>query len=101
MSETWKPIPGYEGCYSASNLGRVRSEKRIAPMYGTRTRIIRKRVLKESKSKEGYKSVHISGSGNKLVHTLVLAAFIGSPGHDQEASHLDGDGSNNAIDNLI
>lgn len=25
MSEVWKGIPGYEGYYQASNLGRIRS----------------------------------------------------------------------------
>lgn len=27
--ERWKPIRGYEGLYSVSNLGRVRREKRV------------------------------------------------------------------------
>ena len=29
MEEIWKDIPGYEGLYEASNLGRVRSIDRI------------------------------------------------------------------------
>lgn len=29
MEEIWKPIPGYEGIYEASNLGRIRTANRI------------------------------------------------------------------------
>lgn len=28
VDEIWRPIDGFEGSYSVSNLGRVRSEKR-------------------------------------------------------------------------
>ena len=29
--EEWRDIPGYEGWYQVSNLGRVRSMRRISP----------------------------------------------------------------------
>ena len=40
MEEIWKDIKGYEGLYQVSNLGRVKSLKRLAKSnnnnYGTR-----------------------------------------------------------------
>lgn len=50
MSEVWKVIPGYEGLYQASNLGRIRSKDRtIAQVsrYGTPIeRKLKGRILK-------------------------------------------------------
>ena len=35
MEEIWKDISGYEGLYQVSNMGRVRSKKRIFENKGT------------------------------------------------------------------
>ncbi len=45
--EIWRPVPGWEGLYSVSNRGRVRSEPRdvyratIASGYWVRGRVLR------------------------------------------------------------
>ena len=51
MNEIWKAIPGYEGYYEASTLGRIRSVERIvmnkAKVTGAdRPFIIKSKILK-------------------------------------------------------
>lgn len=41
MGEIWKDIPGYEGMYQASSLGRIRSkEGKITHILGREYKII-------------------------------------------------------------
>lgn len=83
--EIWKPIPGYEGRYWASNLGRIKS---------------RRKILKTHYSESGYEKVSLYKHGKK-VHRLVMAAFEGEkPYPEFEVNHKDGDRSNNKLDNL-
>ena len=102
MTEIWKHIPGYEESYSASNLGRIRSEKRKV-FCGTGYITIRERILKQSKDKDGYPGVNLSRKGKapaKKVHRLILLTFKGSYPLNSETRHLDGDKTNNQTDNL-
>ena len=75
--EEWRPVPGYEGYYGVSNLGRVRSLRRQTAkgMSGGR-------LLKPGPSgKYGYLMVTLSKEGCQRrvpVHALVAAAFLGS-----------------------
>lgn len=36
----WKPVPGFGGIYSVSELGMVRSQKEIGALYEVNRRII-------------------------------------------------------------
>ena len=99
MREIWKPIPGHEGCYEVSNLGRVRSLDR-RKINGHR---MKGRILATVFMRNGYQIVTLWRSGVQrtwLVHRLVLLAFIGEPGTGVEALHADGDRTNNRLDNL-
>lgn len=53
---------------------------------------------------KGYLVINFNGSGRKtisrLVHRLVLQAFVGECPKGHECRHLDGDPSNNNLDNL-
>lgn len=94
MTEIWKDIPGYEGHYKVSNLGRVKSikynkEKILTP-------------YKEVK-RFGYLSVYLRTPGNKKtmkVHRLVALAFIPNPNNLPEINHRDENKENNCVDNL-
>ncbi len=90
-TEVWLPVPGYEGVYEASNLGRVRRCGSIA-------------ALKPVETTGGYRVVTLSRAGharNCRVSRLVLMAFCGSPPFKgAHAAHNDGDNSNNALTNL-
>lgn len=99
MSETWRPVLGYEGSYEVSDLGRVRSLDRMSS-HGRR---LRGRVLTALQGSGGYLQVGLHRDGEQrsaLVHRLVLTSFIGPAPDGCETLHGDGDRSNNALANL-
>jgi len=88
MIEEWKDIPGYEGLYEVSNLGRVRRNGKI---------------LKPSKNRYGYFQLVLSKDGTKrtfTIHRLVAYAFINNPDNLPCINHKDEDKTNNAVNNL-
>jgi hypothetical protein len=103
--EVWKDIPGFEGNYSVSNLGRVRSNFRTVPgkLIGIR-RLVRERILKFRKRKmNGYLDVTIRANGIGkclLVHRLVCETFYGLDPTQPYVNHKDGNKLNNALINL-
>lgn len=99
MSETWLPIPGYEGHYEASDYGRIRALDRITDT-GRRWS---GRMLTPSSMPTGYKVVTLwrhRKQRTQLVHRLVLLAFVGQAPEGTEALHKDGDHANNRLTNL-
>ena len=94
MIEIWKPVKGFEN-YEVSNLGQVRNlnyhrEKKI-------------KILKLRMNKGGYLLVGLcknSKKHTKLVHRLVAEAFIPNIDNKPEVNHLDGDKTNNKVENL-
>lgn len=80
MIEEWRPIPGFEGYYSVSDLGCVRSERRVVKHARMGTNTIRERILKASPNNKGYRRVSLQRKGVILergVHQVVALAFIG------------------------
>ena len=82
--EIWKDIPGWEGLYQASSLGRIRSyDKWVWNHQGYM--LIKGRILKPSKNtyrKTPYYYVGLSDSVKKIrkslsVHTLICKTFNG------------------------
>lgn len=101
-TEEWRDIPGYEGRYQASNLGRIRSlDRRVKIRHGA-TRLARGCVLKAAGSKYNQHLMVVLGHGQNgsLVHQLVAATFLGPRPEGQEVRHLDGNPLNNTVDNL-
>ena len=101
LNEVWAPVPGYEGSYSVSTLGRVRSEDKIVPHLGS-TRCIRGRILKPVPLPKGYLTVNLYANRSPrhfLVHRLVLLTFVGDGG-SLECCHNDGTKTNNSLSNL-
>ena len=92
--EVWKDIPGYEGRYQASNLGRIRSVDHIV------IREVKGRVLRPRLRKKGYPVVTLSGAGPKDVHRLVALAFHGQGGPGEQVRHLNGDKTDIRAENL-
>lgn len=94
MAENWKPIPGYEGIYEASNQGRIYSTPRLRTKGG---------FLSQVTSVRGYRSVVLYKKGIRkmlLVHRLVAKTFIGNLPDDKQVNHIDFNPSNNTVDNL-
>ena len=88
--EEWRPVVGFEGLYSVTSTGRVRSEKTG-------------RVLKPTEGPDGYYRVTLKGEGKRsspTVHRLIMEAFVGPRPDGLQIRHLDGDKSNNVIGNL-
>lgn len=101
--ENWLPIPGYEGLYSISSHGRIRSEARIVRHYSGGQKLLNERLRAICPNMHGYASVILSKEGRNTrftVHRLVLRAFVGEPPYGVDACHNDGDRSNNKLENL-
>ena|SRR3990167_3104124 len=100
-SEQWRPVVGYEGRYEVSDHGRVRSVWFRNKQTDRRRSIPLIRRL--SADDLGYKRVSLCQalhSRTRLVHQLVLEAFVGPVPTKYEAAHLDGNPSNNSLGNL-
>lgn len=91
MQEQWKAIPGYEGLYEASTLGKIRSVYRY------------RRVLKPMISSTGYERVDLFNNKKRKqysVHRLVAMTFIPNPEGKPIVNHMDENKLNNSADNL-
>ena len=100
--EVWKDIPGYEGYYQVSNLGRVKSIPRKVYCNGG-FHISKERILKQDKNKSGYWRTHLLKDGiakTPLVHRLVALAFIPNPNNYPDINHKDENPANNCVNNL-
>ena len=98
-AEEWRPIPGYDGAYEASTLGRVRALDRITD----RGRKWRGQMMTPTSIPRGYQVVTLWRGGKQsvmLVHRLVLLTFIGPAPDGMEALHGNGDPKDNSISNL-
>lgn len=102
--EIWKPIDGYEGIYEVSNLGRVKSLKKIVLFrFPDKKRFIPDRIFKKSVNVYGYiiVSLHLNLKIKQFrVHRLVARAFIPNPENKPYVNHIDGNKQNNRVDNL-
>lgn len=96
MEEEWRDIPGFDGKYQASNLGRIRSTR----FYG-KPRI---KLIKPLYNRNGYQKVILIDDNSKhhqmLIHRLVAMAFIPNPDNLPCVNHKDEARDNNAVDNL-
>ena len=104
MEEIWKDVPGYEGLYQVSNMGRVKSLKRTREMNlpGHTTAPVNERIRKFGKSL-GYQEVVLSKDGiNKhfRVHKLVAMTFIPNPRGCAQINHKNGNKHDNRVENL-
>ena len=101
--EEWRPVAGYEGMYSVSDAGRVRSEPRTVERRGAHAQRLSGRVLAQGAHPGGYRIVTFSVGGKLrtvLVHKLVLEAFKGPRPVGLEARHLNGCADDNRAINL-
>lgn len=101
--EVWKDIPGKEGRYQASNLGRVRSLPRVErrrTSHGSMADYFYQGKILSTRAKGcGHLNVTIDNK-TLLTHRLVLMTFVGPPGPGQECLHIDGNPANNKLENL-
>lgn len=101
--EEWRPIPGYEGKYEASSLGRIKSVARDVMLGGKKHRTVDDRIMTLHTHNNGYKVVWLRAPGSHkkfYVHRLIAAAFMQKPDDKQVVNHKDRDRHNNSLHNL-
>lgn len=96
MNEEWRPAKGCTGAdrceYEVSSRGRVRS-RFVRCGHGWR-------ILKQVDA-QGYRRVDLGRSQpRKMVHILVLTAFVGPCPEGMQTRHLNGNRADNRLGNL-
>ena len=108
-SEIWKPVPGFEGYYEVSNMGRVKSLSRVVNAKSHGKPIKRNtgdRIIKGGRTGRagcGYLRVTLcNGKEYKdfILHRLVAQVFIPNPNNLPCINHKDENPANNCVDNL-
>jgi len=101
--ERWLPVVGFEGVYEVSDLGRVRSLERFID-HKIRGRVIRwGTMLKLHFNPSGYWRVTLHRGRSqfyRLVHRMVLEAFVGQCPEGWECRHLNGVRTDARLENL-
>lgn len=109
--EKWKDIPGFEGYYQASDLGRIKSLDRVIPHPRLKQQFVAGRMLSQklcynknsfTGDRMDYLQVSLAMEGKVGYHNvrrLVWLAFRGPIGNDI-VLNIDGNGLNNQLANL-
>lgn len=103
MIESWRPVAGYEGFYSVSSGGAVRSERRQISCPSRGVVLLPEIILRPGIGDNGYQIVTLQREGKRRsfrVHVLVAAAFIGPRPSGMDVAHRDGNRTNNSAENL-
>ena len=106
--EEWKDIPGYEGLYQASTLGRIRTcEGKVTsssrfPHRVWKQRILKQKLCKNSKGRTDCRVELWNGKTHKtwLVSRLVAATWCDGYHAGWTVNHINGDPLDNRSDNL-
>jgi len=104
MIEEWKSVVGYEGLYEVSSLGNVRSLDRMSNGGRWGNYMKQGKPLIPQSRPNGYKMVTLmAGQGSQKcasIHRIVAEAFIGPPSNGMVVDHLNGERSDNRLENL-
>lgn len=101
MIEEWRPIPGYEGIYDVSNLGRVK--RMVEHSRGCRGRTYAGKILAWLIDDKGYPHVKLWRDRKERrisIHRLVAWAFIGPQLPGIVVNHKDGNKGDPRIENI-
>lgn len=105
--EVWKPVKDYEGIYMASNMGRIKSLARTAPVLGGGVRTVYAKILTRQPNVRGYIRIELSKVVNgkqqrKIysVHRLIAETFIPNPENKPTVNHLNTITWDNGVSNL-
>jgi len=107
--ERWKPVVGYEGLYEVSDQGRVRSLDRWYDRPASRRkpkpwrRCYPGQMISLTPNGAGYPRVNLHRNRKreeKLVHWLVLEAFVGPCPDGEEGLHGNDIKTDNRLSNL-
>lgn len=100
--EEWRWVPGYEGLYIVSDHGNVMSVPRT--VHGDRlVKNVAGVKLSKCKHSSGYQQVVLYRNAHSdlaLVHRIVAEAFIPNPDGKPCVNHINGDKTDNRVENL-
>ena len=103
-NEIWKDVKGFSGFYQVNNKGKVKSVERDVIGKNNSIRHLPEKIISDTDNGKGYRVVTLyNGTGKrtfKKVHQLVAEAFIPNPNNLPEVNHIDGDKTNNCLENL-
>ncbi len=106
MDEIWRDLKGFEEYYEASNHGRIRSKERKIEMLANGKYPclkIKKSVILKPRLSLGRNASAICHNGIRIdfwTHRLIAETFIPNPKNLTDINHIDGNPSNNKIENL-
>lgn len=101
--EVWKDIPGYESCYQASNLGRIKSCNRLVKYKNGKTQPIKEKILKQNISTSGYLQVSLCKNNIRekvMVHRVIAITFIENKENKPTVNHINEIKTDNRVENL-
>lgn len=103
--EVWKDIPGWEGYYQASTLGRIKSLSRQVGCRCKNTKVLRERIMSQKipKNPKRYITISLSKDGTVtriMVHMAIAKTFLIKSPSRSYIDHIDTDRHNNAVINL-
>lgn len=100
LTEEWRAVPGWETFYEISNFGNLRSLRHRGK---PRKKPWPRKPSKSVRPTGTYLIATLLNSDRILrtgIHRLVLMAFVGPCPDGMEGRHLDGNPSNNRVENL-
>lgn len=98
--EEWRDVPGYEGLYQASNLGRVRSlDREVRHNYGG-TAVKKGKILAQKHGRAQVGFIKDGVRSYPLVSRLVYSAFNGPIPDGLQVNHINEDFTDNRLENL-
>jgi len=91
----WRAVPEFEDVYWVDRLGRIFTQPRMGSMGG---------LIKVQRAKTGgypiYRFYRPGCARTRTLHTIVAEAFLGSRPEGQVVRHLNGDCTDNRVENL-
>lgn len=103
MDEEWRDVCGSAGRYMVSNMGRIKSIRKLHYLNGKKVPEYRsERILPPQPTTNGYLKVALVGIGrsNASIHVLVAEAFIGPRPDGMQCDHINRIKTDNRADNL-